>query len=337
MKTVRRVLYATDLSAASQPAWEHARQLGTLFGAEVLVLHVLPVAPVPTTVYFPWTLVEQLREAGQRQALERLDALISGSTDPGVKTSVRVEPGSPAARGILEVVREEGADLIVMGTHGHTGLGRVLLGSVADRVVRLAPCPVVTVPAEAAGLPGSARITRVCYASDFSPSARAAWPWALALAEAAGAELDLVHVTALPVPDADLPADAVGQMARLLHEQGQAEAERFLQTCSLPRDRVHVVIGRGVVSDQILHWARARSADLIVMGTHGWSGLLRWTLGSVAHHVTQAARRPPVLTVGPRSLRSEERDELSATSSYGRPVSSSPWRLAADPGPGRLC
>jgi nucleotide-binding universal stress UspA family protein len=162
MKTVRRLLCATDLSAASRPAWEQAQQLGTLFGAEVLLLHVLPAAAVPTTVYFPWTLVEELREAGERQARERPDALLSGSSDSGVKTRVRVESGMPVARMILEVAREEEADLIVMGTHGHTGLGRVLLGSVADRVVRLAPCPVVTVPAEAEGLPGPGRIARVC-------------------------------------------------------------------------------------------------------------------------------------------------------------------------------
>jgi nucleotide-binding universal stress UspA family protein len=110
------------------------------------------------------------------------------------------------------------------------------------------------------------------------------------------------------VPDADLSLDALGDMARLLHQEGQAKAERFLRDCPLPRERVNVVIGRGVVSDQILHFAKARGAELIVMGTHGWSGLLRWMLGSVAHHVIQAGPRPPVLTVGPQSLGSEERD-----------------------------
>jgi nucleotide-binding universal stress UspA family protein len=63
-----------------------------------------------------------------------------------------------------------------------------------------------------------------------------------------------------------------------------------------------------MVSDQVLHFAKARGADLIVMGTHGWSGLLRWMLGSVAHHVIQAGPRPPVLTVAPHSLAPENRD-----------------------------
>jgi nucleotide-binding universal stress UspA family protein len=307
MTTVRRLLCATDFSAASRPAWEHARRLGRLFGAEVLLLHVLPPAPIPTTGPLPWTVVEELRAAGTRQAQEHLGTLLGSARGFSVKARVRLEAGSPAPR-IVEVAREETADVIVMGTHGRTGLGRVLLGSVADRVVRLAPCPVVTVPAEGGVPPGQARITRICYGTDFSPSARAAWPWALALAEAAGAELDLVHATPLPVPHADLSADTLGRMTRLLHEQGQGEAERFLLDCPLPRERVHVVIARGMASDQILHWARARGADLIVMGTHGWSGLLRWMLGSVAHHVIQAAPRPPVLTVGPGSLGEESGD-----------------------------
>ena len=305
--TIRRVLYATDLSNAARPAWEHAQQLGRLFGAEVLLLHVVPVASVPLTAYIPWNLVQEVRAAGERKAREQLDALLDGSSDPRVKARVRIEQGTPTSR-IVDVAREEDADLIVMGTHGHSGLGRVLLGSVADRVVRLAPCPVVTVPAGTAASPSSARLARICYATDFSPSARAAWPWALALAEAARAELDLVHVTPLPVPDEDISADALGRMARLLHEQGQAEAERFLQDSPLPPERVQVIIGRGVVSDQILHAARERAVDLIVMGTHGWSGLLRWTLGSVAHHVIQAAPRPPVLTVGPQTLGPDKRD-----------------------------
>jgi nucleotide-binding universal stress UspA family protein len=307
MKTVRRLLCATDLSAASRPAWEHAQHLGRLFGAEVLLLHVLPVAPVPTTPDLPWGLIDELRQIGERQAREGLDALLDGSRDSGVKARARLELGTPTAR-ILEVAREEAADVVVMGTHGRTGLGRVLLGSVADRVVRLAPCPVVTVPAEMGAPPDPARIARICYATDFSPTARTAWPWALALAEAGGAHIDLVHVTALPVPDADVSLDALGGMARLLHEEGQAKAERFLRDCPLPRERVDVVIGRGMVSDQILHSAKARGADLIVMGTHGWSGLLRWMLGSVAHHVIQAGPRPPVLTVAPHSLAPENRD-----------------------------
>src|SRR5262249_40651549 len=207
---------------------------------------------------------------------------------------------------------DERADVVVLGTHGRTGLNRVLMGSVADRIVRAARCPVLTVrPQPEAPRPWSAGIARVLCTTDFSPAAAAAWPWAVAIAEAAGAELDLLHVTVQPVPDRSTPPALIGRMAKQLEEQAQAEAERFLQRWQqsrsapvspaaggLTRERVHVLVGSGVVDEQVVHWAGARSADLIVMGTHGWSGVMHWMLGSVAHHVVQMAPCP-VLTVGP--------------------------------------
>ena len=308
MTTIRRILCATDLSPASEPAWDEARLLAGLLGAELVVLHVVPPMPIPLEGYFPPQTYQELVEGEQREAQASLDALLARVTEPRLKAQGRVVEGSAAQR-ILDVAREEGSDLIVVGTRGRTGVERILLGSVADRVVRAASRPVVTVrPHPAAGRP--AGIARILYATDFSPTARAAWPWVLALAEPTGAAIDLLHVTAQAVPDRHLPPDVLGRMARLLEEQGQTEAERFLQESErlrpgrLPRERVQVLIRTGVAGDQIAHWAQARGADLVVMGTHGWSGLLRWMLGSVAHHVIQIAPCP-VLTVGPAGQGSE--------------------------------
>ena len=111
----------------------------------------------------------------------------------GLTVRIRLEEGSPAER-ILEVATQEPADLLVVGTHGRAGLQRAMLGSIADRLVRQATCPVLTVrPMPERQLAGEIR--RICYATDFSPTARAAWPWVVAIASAAGAEVDLVHVT----------------------------------------------------------------------------------------------------------------------------------------------
>jgi nucleotide-binding universal stress UspA family protein len=209
---------------------------------------------------------------------------------------IRLEEGPPASR-ILEVATQEAADLLVVGTHSRTGLPRAILGSVADRLVRQATCPVLTVRPIPERAPRR-EIRRICYATDFSPTARAAWPWVVAIASAAGAEVDLVHVTFEPVADRHLSAEAIGRMAQLLREQGQIEVERFLERSTLPRERIHVRLSPGVPAEQIVHQAQAQGADLIVMGTHGWSGIVRWMLGSVAHHVIQTAPYP-VLTVAP--------------------------------------
>jgi nucleotide-binding universal stress UspA family protein len=303
MTAIRRILCATDLSPASEPAWDEALLLARLLGAEVVLLHVVSPMPIPLEGYLPPPLYVELVEGAQREAQASLDARLAHSSGPGVKARGRVAEGTPAQQ-IVDVAQKEGSDLLVVGTRGRTGLERVLLGSVADRVIRTASRPVVTVRSQPpAARPGLARIL---YATDFSPTARAAWPWVLALAEPTAAAVELLHVTLQAVPDRDLSPDILGRMARLLEERGQTEAERFLQESErrwpgrLPRERVQVHVGPGVAGDQIAHQAQARGADLIVMGTHGWSGLVRWMLGSVTQHVIQIAPCP-VLTVGPEA------------------------------------
>ncbi len=295
MRTIRQLLCATDLSTGSEPAWAEAQLLARLLHAEILLLHVVPVPSLPPDAYLPARVYQQVRDAAYQEARDGLAPLVERAAASGVKARTRIEEG-PVAHRILAVAREESADLLVMGTHGRTDFGRIILGSVADRVVRLAPVPVLTVRAQLAGQGRDLR--RLCYATDFSAAARTAWPWAVALAEASGAEIDLLHVTPDVVPGGDATAEAVGEMSMLLHRRAEEAAERFLHEAGLARQRVHVLIGRGAVGDQVARWAEERDADLIVMGAHGWSGIVRWTLGSVAHRVIQVAPCP-VLTVGP--------------------------------------
>ena len=300
MTTIHRILYATDLSHVSAPAWDEARLLGKLFGAEIVLLHVVPPLPVlPAEASIPPHVYEELLRSMRREAEEGFDRLLGSVSASGLKIRIRLEEGAPAQR-ILEVVTEEAADLLIVGTHGRTGLQAAILGSVADRLVRQATCPVLTVrPTPGSG--ARREIHRICYATDFSPTARAAWPWVVALAKATDAEVDLVHVTFEPVADRHLPAEVIGRMAQLLHDEGHAAAERFLEPSTLPRERVHVRLPRGVPGEQIVRRAQDQAADLVVMGTHGWSGIARWMLGSVANHVIQAAQCP-VLTVGPAAV-----------------------------------
>ena len=219
MTTIHRLLYATDLSPASEPAWDEVQRLGRLFGAEIVLLHVLAPPPiVPVDAYIPPQVYEDLVEGARRDAQERFDRVLGSVAGSGLKIRIRLEQGPPAHR-ILEVASQEAADLLVVGTHGRVGIERLVLGSVADRIVRQATCPVLTVRST----PGSGsrrEIRRICYATDFSPTARAAWPWVVAIASAAAAEVDLVHVTFEPVPDRHLSAEALGRMAQALPRPG---------------------------------------------------------------------------------------------------------------------
>jgi nucleotide-binding universal stress UspA family protein len=271
--------------------------MGRLFGAEIVVLHVVSLPPIlPGEGYLPPQMYQEVFDSVRREARAALDRLLASIPGSGLTVRIRLEEGPPAER-ILEIAVGESADIVVVGTHGRKGFERLVLGSVADRTVRQAACPVLTVPpATTGGSRGDLR--RICFPTDFSPTARAAWAWAVAIATAAGAEVDLVHVTFEPVADHHLSAEAIGRMAQALRDQGQAEVERFLEKAALPRERVHVHLAGGVPGEQIVRRARERAADLIVMGTHGWSGAVRWMLGSVAHTVIQTAPCP-VLTVAP--------------------------------------
>jgi len=138
MLPIHTILHPTDFSDRSQLAFRLACALARDYGARLVLLHV---APIPVLVYGegvvppqPDDYLEQLEEE-----LHRLQA-----PDPSIHVEHRLKEGDPVTE-ILEVAEETGADLVVMGTHGRTGLGRLLMGSVAEHVVRRASCPVLTV------------------------------------------------------------------------------------------------------------------------------------------------------------------------------------------------
>ncbi|MFQ5932786.1 MAG: universal stress protein, partial [Nitrospiraceae bacterium] len=144
LTTVRRVLWATDFSPASEGAWPYAIMLATLFAAEVVLLHVvrpadmagIADAPVPPPAHWLERYLEPLEHELERRQQE-VEA-------QGLRARRKVLVGAPAEV-IVEEAGKEQADLIVTGTHGRTGLAHVLVGSVAEAVVRKAPCPVLAV------------------------------------------------------------------------------------------------------------------------------------------------------------------------------------------------
>jgi nucleotide-binding universal stress UspA family protein len=297
MTIIRRIVCATDLSPASAPAWAFAQRLAWATAAETTLLHVLPLIPIPMEAGLDAATYQRLADEDREAARARLDELVAAA--PGLRLVTRFADGPPAQR-ILEFAAGWPADLVVVGTHGRTGLNRLLLGSVAEQVVQLARCPVATArPLPAAPAP-EVPIRRIVYPTDFSPASRRAWPWALALAERTGAAVDVVHVLLEVVPDRHVDPTFLARTAAAIRAEAQKSVDEFLATCGLARDRVSIHLAHGVESEQVVHWAHARAADVIVMGTHGRTGLLRLALGSVARRVLHAAPCP-VLTVGPEA------------------------------------
>ncbi len=142
----RRILWPTDFSSLAKAALPHALRLAAQSEGELIILHVLPTAAAyayPDTAFLPWDRIEQANRAAGERGLRRLEKQIKASHAALRIRSVQVI--GVAFEQILQTARRFKCDLIVLATHGRTGLKHVLMGSVAENVVRRAPCPVLSV------------------------------------------------------------------------------------------------------------------------------------------------------------------------------------------------
>ncbi len=289
MNTLRiaRVLFPTDFSECAEHAFSHAAFIAVQHGAELHVLHVAEATDADPLVGLgglritPEDVAEQLGLPAPPPAPVAPDDPI-----PLIEAEVRAPSVAPA---ILDYVRTHDIDLIVMGTHGRQGFERVRLGSVAEAVVRQAPCPVLLVGAVApAGLPA---IERVLAPTDFSDPAQEAARYARAIADLYGARLDLVHVLdEMMLRPAYVPLLGSFQIEEA-RARGQAEAELARLSAELGGEAAtHVLVGHPATT--LVDVAEEHGSDLIVIGSHGRRGFERLLLGSVAEQVIRLASCP---------------------------------------------
>jgi nucleotide-binding universal stress UspA family protein len=295
---IHRILCPTDLSATSAHAFEHAVALAAWYEAALSILHVTQSAVVPYSelAYIGTPLL--LEPGVHDRTLAELSALAAPARKIGLRADADVRQGNPAAE-ILDAARELPADLVVMGTHGRSGFGRFVLGSVTETVLRRVPCPVLTVPVHAPAHPGPTFFKRILCATDFSPASAAAVRYAASLAVEAGGSLLLVHVL-----DRDVARVRPERGANGHEPDFECAARRMLQA-TLPAEprqwcSVEEIVASGKPAPEILRLAREREAGLVVMGVHGRGILDLMAFGSVTHEVVRDAACP-VLTVRSRT------------------------------------
>ncbi len=141
---VKKILFPTDFSETAAYAWEHAATFAKEFEAEVVLLHVRVPLHSTAEAYLSGEQWERLYQETAKEAAEQMQKLVAEGALKPDQARIELRTGI-AFEQIIKAAREHGADLIVMGTHGRTGLAHALLGSVAEKVVRKAPCPVLTV------------------------------------------------------------------------------------------------------------------------------------------------------------------------------------------------
>lgn len=145
MKSFRRILYATDFSAASRPAFKKAIEVAKANGARLLIGHVLPsVGTLGWNGYVTPLMYKEMEQALRLGAEKKLERFREQAEKAGVRSEALLLQGFPGGE-IAAAAKSQKADLVVVGTHGRTGMARVLLGSVASRVIASAPCPVLAV------------------------------------------------------------------------------------------------------------------------------------------------------------------------------------------------
>jgi nucleotide-binding universal stress UspA family protein len=282
---VTKILCPTDFSAGSQQALRVAARMATEANAELVVVHAwyIPPSAFAGEYVFPPHVIQQMVDDSQRG----LDEAVSQATKYGAKhVTGELLTGLPWAE-IVSQLENQAFDLCVIGTHGRTGLSRIFLGSVAEKVVRHSPCSVLAVRPDGESKPFS----HVLVPTDFSDSARHALELSAHLVDATGT-ITLLHVIELPVaysgevPVADFGRELDKRAATAL----DAEAAR-LKSMTTATVRVRSRIGYpGAQTLAVLD--DDRSVDLVVMGSHGRTGIKRVLLGSVAEKVVRHAGCP---------------------------------------------
>jgi nucleotide-binding universal stress UspA family protein len=297
---IQRVLCPVDFSEISEKALHHAAAVARWYGAELTVLHaIVPVIPTPLPVgaSLPVMTAEETPAAAEGALRELIDRVNRGGTGAGV---VRMVVRHGAAVGeIVDYAREQRIDLIVLGTHGLSGLEQLLIGSVAERVLHYAPCPVLTIPRTAPDTSPErpVRFRHIVSAVDFSPASTQALDLAFSLAKENDGELTLLHVLEMLAPkDAITVAhvrvgEYVAQRKRDACHELAARIPADARDWCTPSTQVEI----GPAAPTILRIAEERHADLIVMGAQGHGAVGTLLLGSATQTVVRRATCP-VLT-----------------------------------------
>jgi len=286
-----KILLPVDFSEHSALAFGHAGLLARAFGAQLELVHV--VEQVVHSHPSFWSAEPALADELHRQSVATAERLLAElwrarAEEFGPHTSTRVVSGSvPGA--LADHAVASGTQLIVMSTHGRTGFARWLMGSVSERLLRVAPCSALVVRG---ATPGSTPvIRRVLVAVDLSEPSRRALESALALARALGASLEVLHAVALPF-HSDAGSSQPGLTERL-RERAVAELDRFVEEGVASAPAAPAVVERALVSGSpttvINEHVALRQPDLLVLGTHGYGGVKRLVLGSVAEALARYA------------------------------------------------
>ena len=290
---IKNILCAVDRSPSSLQAFGYAIALARWQKARLSLLEVIEEAPPPGVTRAP--------KSGSvptetRTTLERdLRRVLTARRASDVKVEISLRNGN-VVQEILAQAKTSRADLVVIGSHGRGGIQRLVLGSVAEKVLRLATCPVLTVRSGVKLVRGSrSPFETILCPVDLSTAANKAVAYAKRLAQEADAELILMSAVDRPFGEAAM-SGAVAELQKSIESTASEALTRLLPRPASRGPRAQAIVASGKASAAIIKVARAQSVDLIVMGVSGRGAVDVALLGSTTHHVIREGAWP-VLTV----------------------------------------
>jgi nucleotide-binding universal stress UspA family protein len=322
MVDIKKILFPTDFFPCAEQALEHALYLAKKYEAELHMLHA--TVHYEGDIHNPAACFYDLEEIDQRMkdlAIMEMKSMINSRAEALDHIVMEQKQGQSAADVILKYADRNNIDLIVMGTHGRRGLGHLFLGSVAEEVVRLATCPVLTIR-ERAKLQQVDGVARILVPVDYSEHSKAALSYAKEIAATYGAKLQMLHVIEeTTVPDFYGMGESANRLRLdVLRDRARFEMEEMYNNSPGPDvDTSHHVF-EGYATRDIVEFAKNNDSDLIVIATHGLTGIKHLILGSVAEKVVRMAPCP-VFTIkafGTRAAAAGDIDDVSPREEAGR-------------------
>jgi nucleotide-binding universal stress UspA family protein len=300
--SLKNILFATDFSEASQAALPYAAAIARRYDSQLHIAHIVsPASYIIPSQPGDLVTIDSIHEAALADVGQRMETLALHLATVPHHTYVRE---GEVWENLSDLILAHDIDLLVVGTHGRTGVEKLVLGSTAEEILRLAPCPVLTVGPKIAGrakltaiegegkdlTPVEVSVRQIVYATDFSPESLAAAPFATSLAQEFQSKLTLLHVIERS-KEKDHQTEPIDLALQRL---GKLVPEEASQWCS-PRPSVHF----GPPAECILQEAQDSEADLIVLGVRAAAG----HLGAATHlpwataHKVIAQAHCPVLTI----------------------------------------
>ncbi len=303
MFTKGRILVATDFSDCASSAYPYAYAFAKAYGGDVHFAHIIDASVFAMGgTNGLWTTaeaVDQIRAGMMQYAKTELGKLVEHAEAAGVKAETHLEEGDPG-HAMGDLASRVDAGLVVVSTHGRSGFEHIVFGSTSDHIVRHAPVPVLCVRPDEHDFvskdSSDIQIKRVLFPIDFSPQADGMLPYAASLCRNFGAALHLVYVNELAV----LLPEYLPEVAMSTTIDIEEETQRNLARIAGEIEGVEVVtsVRTGPAYREIIAAEKDIGADLIVMPTHGRTGLAHVLFGSVAERVVRMAKCP-VLVVKP--------------------------------------